>query len=1115
MSRALGQFVVRFKFVLLAVWVLAAIWMATQAPSLKDVAISETSQFLPDSSPSVQAQKAINAAFPGEDSQGSAILVFHRAGGLNDADTAYAKAVGEWLASGEQPQVVNKVTSIFNTPGAESLLVSPDKSTLLMNLGFSSEPFDTATTDALKAIRAHIAANSAPQGLAANMTGAAAISGDEREQIFEGVDRTAIVTILLVVVVLLLIYRSPVAAFAPLFTIGMAYIVARGVLGYMAQAGMQVSSFVDNFIIVIIFGVGTDYCLFIISRFREELGRQSTRPGAIIVSMSAIGAVISASAATVIVALMLMMTAKFGMLTTIGPAMAAAVFVTLLAGLTLTPAVIAILGHYLFWPRHDEVDRHETSRLWRRIADIATQRSGLVAVVVIAVLLLPYLALPQMSRSFNIFAELPKKTDSVVGYNNLAKGFEPGELMPVSVVLSNGGGILSDLDRIARFTSELEAAPQVDRVRSLIQPSGDAATAATFHIDSQIKQAASGLGTLVASLDDPAKASQQGSGQQSGSMSDLSAFLADIGTVPQVAKDPAYSEAVSRTKSVDAGLAQLASASRLSAQVDSISKQMAGLAQTIKASSTATQTATTQTATATNPASQLGDLTTYLTQLGQAYPAIAKETSYQDSLQALKALGDDLTKAQQMTLVSNQLGLLAGQLQQLSQALSTPMGALALAGGSSQELQTLAGYLTDLGKAVPSIAVNPSYQNIMTRLARLDAATKQMQATPPTDLTAALTALKQEVDGLTADVVALQKAVAAQTPPPTFVPQNMAALAGAQAGIATPDPAKSAQRLADSLAVLSAVAKTQMPTATFMPTGIPLNDDMRQALAKLKQDATALQAAMNKLAADTGSGEPIHFLPQSALKDPKIADALSYFLSKDGNSTRLTMVLKAVPYSAQSDKDIVALEPIVQKAAAAAGLHAVMGGAPVAMSDVQQAVNSDFLRIALFTLVGVFIVLVLLLRSLVAPIYLVLTVLLSVGATLGLCTFVFQDVLGQSGVNYIVPIIVFVLLVALGADYNIFLMSRVREEAETKGTKEGIRIASAYTGSIITSCGIILAGTFAAMMVAPIQMLFQIGFAVAVGVLLDTFVIRAVLVPAIASILGEWNWWPTKLKSAK
>ena len=473
MSRALGQFVVRYKFIVLAFWILAAIWMATQAPSLKDVAISETSEFLPDSAPSVQAQKAISAAFPGEDTEGGAILVFARSGALSDADKAYAKAVGEWVESGEGPDVVNRVLSIFNTPGAETLLLSPDQSTLLMNLGFSSEPFDTATVEAMKEIRAHIAASGAPPGLAVNMTGAAAISSDEREEIFKGVDRTAIVTILLVMFVLLLIYRSPVAALAPLFTIGMAYIVARGLLGYLAQAGMQVSSFVDTFIIVIIFGVGTDYCLFIISRFREELGRQSTRQEAIVVSMSAIGAVITASAATVIVALVLMVSGEFVMLQTMGPAMASAVFVTLLAGLTLTPAVIGILGHYLFWPRHDEVDRHTNGRTWRRIADLATRRSGLVAGVVVAVLLIPYLALPQTNRIFDVLAELPDETDSVLGYNSLAKGFDAGELMPVTVLLRNGQGILKDLNRIDQFTSEMEAAPEVQRVRSVMQPSGD------------------------------------------------------------------------------------------------------------------------------------------------------------------------------------------------------------------------------------------------------------------------------------------------------------------------------------------------------------------------------------------------------------------------------------------------------------------------------------------------------------------------------------------------------------------------------------------------------------------------------------------------------------------
>jgi RND superfamily putative drug exporter len=144
----------------------------------------------------------------------------------------------------------------------------------------------------------------------------------------------------------------------------------------------------------------------------------------------------------------------------------------------------------------------------------------------------------------------------------------------------------------------------------------------------------------------------------------------------------------------------------------------------------------------------------------------------------------------------------------------------------------------------------------------------------------------------------------------------------------------------------------------------------------------------------------------------------------------------------------------------------------------------------------------------VAPIYLVLTVLLSYATSLSISALILQNVFGQSGLNYFIPLMVFVLLVALGSDYNIFLMSRVREESMTRDLRPGIRIASARTGTVITSAGLILAGTFGALVTSPLQLLFQVGVAVALGVLIDTFVVRSLLVPAITAFIGEWAWWP-------
>jgi RND superfamily putative drug exporter len=166
--------------------------------------------------------------------------------------------------------------------------------------------------------------------------------------------------------------------------------------------------------------------------------------------------------------------------------------------------------------------------------------------------------------------------------------------------------------------------------------------------------------------------------------------------------------------------------------------------------------------------------------------------------------------------------------------------------------------------------------------------------------------------------------------------------------------------------------------------------------------------------------------------------------------------------------------------------------------------------IMIVVICAIFVVLAVLLKSLIAPLYLLATVLLSYGATLGIVTWIFQGIMGQAGVSFTIPIVLFVLLVALGSDYNIFLMSRVREESETHPTREGARLAAMVTGAVITACGIILAGTFASLTITPIRTLTQLGAAVAIGVFIDTFFVRALLVPAIASLLGKWNWWPSK-----
>ena len=198
-----------------------------------------------------------------------------------------------------------------------------------------------------------------------------------------------------------------------------------------------------------------------------------------------------------------------------------------------------------------------------------------------------------------------------------------------------------------------------------------------------------------------------------------------------------------------------------------------------------------------------------------------------------------------------------------------------------------------------------------------------------------------------------------------------------------------------------------------------------------------------------------------------------------------------------------------------AGADAKVGGNTAINLDVQRAAHHDRDLIIPIVLVVVFLILAPLLRALLAPVLLVATVVLSFGAALGVSALVFDHVFGFGGADTGLPLFVFVFLVALGIDYNIFLMTRVREEALKDGTRTGAITGLAATGGVITSAGLVLAGTFAVLGTLPLTGFAEIGFTVAFGVLLDTIIVRSILVTALNLDLGERVWWPSRLSQSR
>jgi RND superfamily putative drug exporter len=225
----------------------------------------------------------------------------------------------------------------------------------------------------------------------------------------------------------------------------------------------------------------------------------------------------------------------------------------------------------------------------------------------------------------------------------------------------------------------------------------------------------------------------------------------------------------------------------------------------------------------------------------------------------------------------------------------------------------------------------------------------------------------------------------------------------------------------------------------------------------------------------------------------------------------LEATLEPEPYSTAA---IDLVEPI-REAAHRAEPESLVGGATAVQKDLRDAAGRDSLVIPPLVLVVVLLILIALLRALVAPLVLIGTVIVSFLAALGAGYFFFDVVFGFPGSDPSLPLFAFVFLVALGVDYNIFLIARAREEAEKHGTSQGVLRALAVTGGVITSAGIVLAGTFSVLGVLPLVFLTEIGFVVAFGVLLDTFLVRSVLVPSIALTIGDRFWWPSSLSQRR
>jgi len=576
--KQLGAFAARYRIPLVIGWIVLALAIGIFAPRISQVTTSDIGTFLPADAPFREAARIFANTFPKDSSSGSYLVAIEAPDGVLDKTASGFAAqintpMGRWLAdfktwlqSGDIAPEIGHVTSPTDSALYSQQLVSASNKIALVNVSLSATGTPKKVQDALDK---YLSTN-APSGVKTYITGSIAITQSTTQSASETAERTLIVTVSLVIVLLVLIYRSPVSPLLPLGAATLAYVISQGLVAALSRAmGMTISTYANVLLVAVLFGAGTDYCLFMISRFREEMADTPEPATATTNTLAQVGETIVSSAGTIFVGFIAMSFAEMGLFRTAGPVLAIGIVIMLLVGVTFVPALLALLGKNAFWP--GKAMHRSTGNYYGRVSKFVSNRA-LISVVVIVALMLPLAVHGSTTKvSYNLLGDLPSEDHAVMGYNIVRDNFGAGMVTPLTIVVTgrNAADVPHEIDALVK---RVIALPTVGDVRSIDDPVGQKGSIRNLtRVDGQltlILDQLGGAGSGSGSI---------GGGGSGGGVNLLSAIAAMktymnvlAEKFPAVASDPSLTDAQSL----------LANPLKLATQLDTFKKDLQNLAGT-------------------------------------------------------------------------------------------------------------------------------------------------------------------------------------------------------------------------------------------------------------------------------------------------------------------------------------------------------------------------------------------------------------------------------------------------------------------------------------------------------------------------------------------------------
>jgi RND superfamily putative drug exporter len=772
----------------------------------------------------------------------------------------------------------------------------------------------------------------------------------------------------------------------PLAAIGTSFVTAQAVVARVSDLfGLGVSNQSVILLSAMMAGAGTDYAVFLISRYHDYLRQGSDSDDAVRRALISIGKVITASAATVGITFLGISFAQMGVFSTIGIACAIGVAVAFLSAITLLPAILVLAG-----PRGWVKPRRElTARFWRRsgIRIVRRPKAHLVASVLVLLILASCASLAHYN--YDDRKALGPSEPSSIGYTALERHFPVSQAVPEYVLVQSPRDLrtpaaLADLEQMAQRVSQL---PNIGLVSGITRPTGAVPQEfrATYQAGIVGDRMAAGSAVISDSTKDLNRLTD--------GASTLAASLGDVRT--QINK---IAPSMQRLIDSFSTMRNQLGGDRLVRDVETAAK----LVQSINALGNAMGV----------------NFTTVRDMFAWVGPVLA-------------ALNGNAVCDANPSCSATRI-----QFQKLVDARND---------GSLDQINTLAGQLQGFQDKQ---SLNATVKQLNDALSNFSSAVRSMGLDRPGGLQSGLTQVRQD-----------------------------------------------ANRLADGSRQVAGGVDQLVGQVKLMGAGL--------------DEAAAFLLAMRNDAADPSMAG--FNIPAEVLRLDDFKKAAKIFISPDGHSARYLVQTTLNPFSAEAMNQVNEIldtarsaQPNTQLADATISV----GGFPAALRDTRDYYEHDIRFIIVVTLVVVLLILMALLRAIVAPLYLVGSVVISYFAALGISVLTFQYLLGQQ-LHWSVAPLAFVVLVAVGADYNMLFVSRMRDESP-QGMRVGVIRTLGSTGGVITAAGLIFAASVGGLLFSSIGTVVQGGFVIGVGILLDTFVVRTITVPAIAALVGRANWWPSR-----